>query len=64
MGNDASERAPVPAGLKGLPWFAGCTDAQLVELASLCEHLAIDAGEVTSGRAASAVSSSSSWTER
>ena len=46
MGNDASERAPVPAGLKGLPWFAGCTDAQLAELASLCEHLAVDAGEV------------------
>jgi CRP-like cAMP-binding protein len=46
MGNDASERAPVPAGLKVLPWFAGCTDAQLTELASLCEQLAIDAGEV------------------
>jgi CRP-like cAMP-binding protein len=46
MGNDASERALVPVGLKGLPWFAGCNDAQLAEVASLCEHLAIDADEV------------------
>jgi CRP-like cAMP-binding protein len=44
--SDADERGLVPSGLKGLPWFTGCTDAQLTQLASLCEHLAVDADEV------------------
>lgn len=39
-GRSASE------GLRRVPWFTGCTDAELDDVAGLCERLTIEAGEV------------------
>ena len=45
MERDANGRA-VSEGLHRVPWFAGCTDAELAEVVGLCERLTVDAGEV------------------
>ena len=46
MGIDVEKNSVVPTGLQGVPWFDGCTEAELAEVAKRCERLAIDEGEV------------------
>jgi CRP-like cAMP-binding protein len=36
----------VAARLHGVPWFAACTDEQLVEIARIAERLRVQKGEV------------------
>src|SRR5947209_19352040 len=43
---NAGEPFLAPAGLRGVPWFSGCTEAELAQVAGLCERLAIEEGEV------------------
>ena len=45
MGSDGGANG-VSAGLHGVPWFSGCTDAELAEVAALCERLTVEADEV------------------
>jgi CRP/FNR family transcriptional regulator, cyclic AMP receptor protein len=35
-----------PGGLQGVPWFATCTEEQLVQVAQIAERLRIEAGEI------------------
>jgi CRP-like cAMP-binding protein len=46
MGIDVEKNSVVPTGLQGVPWFDGCTEAELAEVAERCERLAIEEGEV------------------
>jgi CRP/FNR family transcriptional regulator, cyclic AMP receptor protein len=45
-GDDAADRAADQSRLRGVPWFAACTDEQLAEIARLAERLDVQAGEV------------------
>jgi CRP-like cAMP-binding protein len=45
MERDENGRA-LSEGLHRVPWFAGCTDTELAEVAGLCERLTVDSGEV------------------
>jgi CRP-like cAMP-binding protein len=47
MGTDTYGNGPVgPEHLQGVPWFASCTEEQLVQMARIAERLHIQAGEV------------------